>query len=357
MSKADIDKYYETFNLTNVKDKKNIENELLYQMYKQPRDKVKTKMEPVAKNDTHQYDLLFLPEDKGYRYCLVGVDVGSRLCDAQAIKNKEAKTVLAGVQKIYNRGVLSQPLNIRVDDGSEFKGEFAKYFKNKGVIVSVAQPNRHRQVGLVESRNKSIGTYLLKRMVAQEVRTNEPSTEWLEYLQPFIKKINKRFEVKKPEPNKDDNPDDFIVDRPLLDVGDKVRYALDRPTDLQTGKAIDSKFRAGDPRFSREPVEIVDLKVGTMNPPLYGLKGKRAMYTRGQLIPVKAEAELPPDKTQSKFTVEEIVGKKTIKGKVNYEVKWKDQKEHTFEQRKNLLEDGLKEEIDKYELKIKTKKK
>ena len=33
--------YYKRFDLKNVKDKKNIENELIYQLYKKPKERVK----------------------------------------------------------------------------------------------------------------------------------------------------------------------------------------------------------------------------------------------------------------------------------------------------------------------------
>lgn len=36
-----------------------------------------------AKDSVHQIDTLFLPDDNGYKYCLVCVDVYSGLTDAQ----------------------------------------------------------------------------------------------------------------------------------------------------------------------------------------------------------------------------------------------------------------------------------
>jgi len=51
--------YYKRFDLKNVKDKKNIENELIYQLYKKPKERVKPHFASVERGDTHQYDILF----------------------------------------------------------------------------------------------------------------------------------------------------------------------------------------------------------------------------------------------------------------------------------------------------------
>ena len=48
----------------------------------------------------HQADLLFLPHDKGFKYTLTVVDLGSKLVEAEPIKNKKAETVKNAFQKI-----------------------------------------------------------------------------------------------------------------------------------------------------------------------------------------------------------------------------------------------------------------
>ena len=44
-------------------------------------------------NTIQQADLLYLPDDNGFKYLLVVVDLGSRLMDAEALKNRDAITV------------------------------------------------------------------------------------------------------------------------------------------------------------------------------------------------------------------------------------------------------------------------
>ena len=41
----------------------------------------------------YQADLLFLPNDEGYKYALVVVDIGSGLCDAEPLKSKKTTEV------------------------------------------------------------------------------------------------------------------------------------------------------------------------------------------------------------------------------------------------------------------------
>ena len=48
----------------------------------------------------HQADLLFLPSDDDYKYCLVVVDVGSKIVDARPLKSKESKEIVK-LSKVY----------------------------------------------------------------------------------------------------------------------------------------------------------------------------------------------------------------------------------------------------------------
>jgi hypothetical protein len=326
--------------MKDVKNRKNIDQELVKQLFTKKTEKDTPRLQPMEKNDLHQVDLLYLPNDDGYLYLLVVVDVGSRLTDAEKLKSRDSKAVAGALDRIYKRKILSKPSKIRCDLGVEFKGDFTKYCKENNIYISRSAPNRHRQTGLVESRNKSLGDYLLKRMVAQELRTNEPSTEWVEYYPDFIKELNKEHEIKKPYKYVEKEPTckgDACV---LLDVGDLVRYKLDRPIDVVTGKPIDKKFRSADVRYSIKPVKIEQVILNGDNPPMYQLEGLTPWYTKEQLL-VANEGRLPPDSTQSKFVVDKIIDKKKIKGLIHYLVKWKGYGDdgNTWEKRAKLIQD------------------
>ena len=67
-------------------------------------------------------DVLFLPNDKGYIYCLVVVDQGNRLVDAEPLKNKTSETVLEAFKAIYKRDIIKKPKIVTTDAGKEFMG-------------------------------------------------------------------------------------------------------------------------------------------------------------------------------------------------------------------------------------------
>ena len=148
-------------------------------------------------NTTHQADLLMLPFDKGYKYALVVTDIGSRLSDAEPIKNKESETVLKALKKIYKRGILEMPSSLEFDQGSEFKSVVTEYLEDNGVKIRRAKPYRHRQQAIVERKNQTIGTALHKRMTEEELQLGIPSTQWVDDLPELITNINDHVKKKK----------------------------------------------------------------------------------------------------------------------------------------------------------------
>ena len=127
---------------------------------------------------TEQADLLFLPDDDGYRYLLVVVDAATRLTDAEPLKSKDSKAALKAVQTIFKRKVLKMPKRLEVDPGSEFKGDFRTYF-DKYLQIMTKVAGRHRQQAVAEHKNYQIGTILNKRMLTEEVNnTSSRAAGW-----------------------------------------------------------------------------------------------------------------------------------------------------------------------------------
>lgn len=335
----DIKKYYKHFNLTKVANPKHVQNELLYQLYKEPKEKAKIHFAPNYKNEVIQCDLLYLPHDQGYKYVLVAVDIGSRLCDAEPLKNREATTVLKALERIFKRKIVNEPHEIVVDSGAEFQGEFINHFQSIGIKVRVAQVNRHRQVGLVESRNKSIGDWLMKRMTAQELNTGVVSTEWVKYLGEVVKRLNKKFEIKNPKPNESNEMKCLDGHCELLQIGDLVRHPLDYAINVHDEKRVHGKFRSADIKYSLRPTKITFIKLSPDNVPLYGLEGKKALYSKEVLIPVNSDKiRMPPKHLQAKHVVEKILDKKKIDDKVHFLIKWEDEPA-TWEPRTTLIKE------------------
>ena len=68
-------------------------------------------------NGSHQADLLFLPEDKGYKYALVVVDIATGKTDIEPLKTKQSKEVLDAMKRIYKRKYLTlQPFLYLIRD-------------------------------------------------------------------------------------------------------------------------------------------------------------------------------------------------------------------------------------------------
>ena len=135
--KVSEDTYYEDYGITSV-DKEFLDKQELANLYKKPK---KTKRINVPKTQvlidgfSQQADLLFLPNDKGYKYALVVVDLGSRLLDAVPLKNKSAKDTIEGFKTIYKRKIINKPKVIEVDPGTEFKGAFVKWAEDNDIVI------------------------------------------------------------------------------------------------------------------------------------------------------------------------------------------------------------------------------
>ncbi len=296
------DSFYKDFGLTPVsKEYKN--NQEVYNIYKKPKKDKKgetPRLYNFLENDTHQIDILYMPSDHGYGYCVVVVDIGTKKTDAEPIKNVNSVSVLKAVLKIYNRGILKQPNTIISDSGREFQGEFARHFKEEKVNMKKALAGRHRQVGLVEKYNGIIARVLFMRMAAEELHTGKPSRKWIVDLKNVIEAMNKRY-GKNPPTEKElleqFNPYEQLKQE-LIPLGSIVRVQLDEPKGI-TGEKLHGKFRATDHRWSLEKYKAIDWIFDPIEPVLYVIdkkltKGEKVAYTRNQLQIVNESEEKPP---------------------------------------------------------------
>lgn len=234
---------------------------------------------------------------------MVVVDLGSRLTDAEPLKEKSSETVKQAFKKIYERGILKMPHRMETDPGSEFKGEVKDYFDKNEVFMKYAKAGRHRQIGLVERRNQVIGTALMKKMTAEELLTNQISKRWTDILPQIIKAMNIHYSelLKKMKKIK-------VKDKPvcegdsckLLEEGTKVRAILDEPRNILGEKQI-GKFRSGDIRFNPDVRIIKRILLKPNKPPMYLLDNKKepngvdkVPYTKNQLQVIPETEEAPP---------------------------------------------------------------
>eukprot|EP01033_Poteriospumella_lacustris_P024927 gene24927-gene21955 len=172
------------------------------------------------KNVYHQADILYMPEDNGYKYALVVVDLYDGTLDAEPLKVRDNTTIIKAFQKIYSRKYLNYPLIITLDQGSEFKGTTKQFFNKQKTNVNYALTGRHRQLATVERANQKIATVLFKRMANQELITGALDKQWVEDLPELIEVLNEQ--KKKPinkEISEDPIADEFTGN--LYKIGQK----------------------------------------------------------------------------------------------------------------------------------------
>ncbi len=92
------------------KAKENEDSNLATVLMKKPTADKKNKRMPhfttnLPKDERDQADTLYLLNDNGYKYALVVVDVGTRMIDAEPLKNCDSLAAAEALDKIYNRKI------------------------------------------------------------------------------------------------------------------------------------------------------------------------------------------------------------------------------------------------------------
>jgi hypothetical protein len=267
------------------------QEKVVKELYKKPKERIRDMphyKSPITDGLTHQVDLLELPMDNKYKYCLTVVDVGNKIIDAEPIITKDSYSVLKAIKKVYNRDILKEPkYEIVFDQGSEFKSVFKEYFKEKGIIVKTADVKRHRQVGLVEAKNKKIGKLIFMVQTNEEITNNKENKKWIKILPEVVKFLNKKQSFIN-DKNKNKNPTKFFMTKDstnLFAIDDNVRVKLDYPINVVSGKGLGTAFRDTDIRFSKDIYQIKDVVLQPNQPPLYQLNNYKpnTLYSYYQL--------------------------------------------------------------------------
>lgn len=310
-------------------------DETYTKLQKKPKyDKVKENIPPLQ-DYNFQADLLMLPQTKkGFKYLLVVVDLWSDEFDAEPLKSKEPKEVLSAMQTILKRPHLNKPYaTIRTDAGTEFKGVFHKWLFNNDILHSVALPDRHKQLGNVESLNKLLDRFFINYMNKKEEETKKIYREWTDILPLLVKEMNKIRRNKDKDPYEHNYPISKFEAK--YKVGDIVVHKLDAPKNALNKKEA-GRFRVGDYRYDKkEPRKIVNVLYYPRNI-RYVLEGiDNVSYTEEEL--------LPSIEKESKFSVNKLIGKKSVGRTTYYRVWFKNQlkKEAQWIKKTQLHEDGL----------------
>lgn len=252
----EIDSFIENI-LSGKKSKKSVMDQLYRQPQKEKLGDAPT-MPYLSPNYWCQCDTLYLPNDKGYIYALVVVDVGSRLVDAEAMKSRDESDLIKAFKAIFKRKIISIPKVMTSDAGTEFRGKVEMYLTSIGIHHNIAKAGRSRAVSCAERKNQTIGKIIHKIILKVELATEgkHSTSKWVEYLPNIISMINKKvhesFEDKEKKVDTKKDVDFTPSFNPahkteLLKVGDKVRVALDKPKDIH-GNPKFGGFRSSDIR-------------------------------------------------------------------------------------------------------------
>jgi hypothetical protein len=99
-----------------------------------------------------------------YKYAMVCIDTFTKKADMEPMKDKEAKTCNAAIEKVFNR--LGIPKSIYCDEGSEFTNKSFLQILEKHKIEIIYATNH---APFVESFNRTIKRMLTNYMEANEI--------------------------------------------------------------------------------------------------------------------------------------------------------------------------------------------
>ena len=344
------EKYYKSFGLDRSLPRSFLKKQELNQLFAIPKKeptKLSAHIYNFEEDNTHQADILFLPHDtvgkKKYAYALIVVDVATGDTDGEPLLFQEgwngptSEDVSQAIVKIYKRKILSKPKLLVTDSGQEFQDEPFQEFLEKNVIGwKRAVGGRHRQVGMVERRNYTIGRAIMMRQHAESMITQQETRHWVKYFPDLMKAVNTRFSHK-PLDDKDlykKYGDPWKEDQKILPIGTKVRVQLMEPKDFKE-RGIKGHFRAGDIRYGQDIYKIVSYYFDPHAPVLYKLnqklkKHQHVAYTRQQLQVVKDDemdvsakelgVKIPDD---GEFAIKKLIDKRTRGNRTEYKVFWR----------------------------------
>ena len=220
---------------------------------------------------------------------------------SRPLRTKKASEVADMLRDIYKKGPLKYPVELHVDNGTEFKADVSKLMKEHDVkMVSVTTKYHHNFTAFVERFNKSLAERLFKAQDAQELQNpTKDSKIWVKYLQKAVSRLNsektKMLGMTPAKAVKLDSVELKVKAYPkedALPVDGLYRY-LYQPGELEGGdrrRAPDMIWSWGTFRLDRvveDPGQRVLYYLAEDAP-------KRA-FVREQLMLIPENTELPPE--------------------------------------------------------------
>lgn len=293
-----------------------LSKQAIYQVYFTPVRKIQRPHFSIYKpNDAHQADLIFLPNDNGFKYALTVIDVASRFKEARALKSKNSVDVAAAFSDIYTKSPLTFPQKLMTDPGKEFMGAVKALMEKNGTTNRYGRVNIHRDQALVERFNRTLAERLFTYQTAQELKmeSGKYNREWAHRLEPVVKSLNnevsrsinmkptdaiKMKEIKPIVPHTESSyPESYpeLPGHPAPEIltDEIVRY-LYLPGELEN----DTRRRATDPTFSLDVHKIKSRFYSDINKDYYFLsqefnpKAPTRSFVRAELLAIPEETEI-----------------------------------------------------------------
>ena len=250
-------------------------DDIIKQLYKrQPKEIPPNHKEIYKANFEHQIDILYVPQDKTYKYILTIIDVNNSLCDARGLTNQTTKQIIDKLEDIYNKSkYLKYPFKIQADN--QFQNHlFKEWCDSHNIMLSISEPYRSRQQSYVERLNQTIGERIFKKQLEKEIQTNKVSKEWVKYLPTIIKELNEKrlnyVDKDLNNVNKQKEKEPKIKDTDYyIPIGSIVRVKLEHPIDYVDEKVLPGPFRKVDLKWSRKLYKVIDTFILPNNPMLY----------------------------------------------------------------------------------------
>jgi len=274
----------------------------------------------------------------GYKYILTASDLFSRKLYAQALKNEEDATVLAGFKRIYSQ--IPDVKSIRSDRGSEFIADiFKDYLKQKGIKQILSSAHAPQSNGAIERANQS-----LKRLIHKNLAIKK-EFNWVKELPKIVGILNSlEVDGKGATANEiEDGDDEMRAEIRQKDIAKKENSMVKTPHPKgAVVRTYDPTHKMHSRVWSKEVYKIQ--QVFKPKTPYgiyeYKLEGLDKKFKHEDLQAIKKVQNVQNEAKQ--FEVSKLLDKKKIDGSVHYLVKWKGYRkasDNTWESRAKLMED------------------
>jgi len=264
------------------------------EIYKKPIDEIAEPSYNIQKpNVLHETDVLYITNDNGRKYIISVIDTHNSLCESRALTSISMTHCCGALTDIYEKSKYLQfPTCLQADNAFD-NPQFKNWCDENKMKLKITQPHYHRTNAHVERLNQTLGKYIWLYQVDKELDTGKPYTKWLAIYQEIIKELNDRrldnLDKNYERINKVNRGELPLLNKnnnQIIDVGTKVRLALDEPQSLQGKKYANNHFRSTDHHWQTSPIyEIVEHYLIEGSPPMYKIKNVNTNEIFKALVP------------------------------------------------------------------------